>query len=63
MLTKIQVVDGVMIINPGQLSKRKAAGTYSQMTVTPRILSEEEKAERTVLHKVFERARVEVVRI
>ncbi|KAJ4512073.1 DNA-directed DNA polymerase alpha subunit pol12 [Exophiala dermatitidis] len=59
----IKVVDGVMIINPGQLSKRKAAGTYSQMTVTPRILSEEEKAERTVLHKVFERARVEVVRI
>lgn len=52
-----------MVINPGQLSKRKAAGTYSQLSLHPRILADEEKSERSVLHKVFERARVEVMRI
>ena len=52
-----------MVINPGQLSKRKAAGTYSQISLHPRILSEEEKSARTVTHNVFERARVDVVRI
>jgi DNA polymerase alpha subunit B len=59
----LQVVDSVMVINPGQLSKRKAAGTYSQISLHPRILSEEEKSARTVMHDVFERARVDVVRI
>ncbi|OCT45177.1 DNA polymerase alpha subunit B [Cladophialophora carrionii] len=64
MLTpSIKVVDSVMVINPGQLSKRKAAGTYSQISLHPRILSEEEKSARTVTHDVFERARVDVVRI
>ncbi|EXJ78501.1 DNA polymerase alpha subunit B [Capronia coronata CBS 617.96] len=59
----VKVVDSVMVINPGQLSKRKAAGTYSQISLHPRILAEDEKSQRSVPHKVFERARVEVVRI
>ncbi|KAK5552112.1 DNA-directed DNA polymerase alpha subunit pol12 [Exophiala xenobiotica] len=59
----VKVVDSVMVLNPGQLSKRKAAGTYAQISLQPRVMSEEEKAERTLSHKVFERARVDVVRI
>jgi DNA polymerase alpha subunit B len=60
---RVQVVEGVTVINPGTLSKRKGAGTYSQMSLQPRVLSDEEKAEKSVLHKVYERARVDVVRI
>jgi DNA polymerase alpha subunit B len=53
----------VTVINPGTLSKRRGAGTYSQMSLQPRVLSDEERAEKSVLHKVYERARVDVVRI
>ncbi|KIW33432.1 uncharacterized protein PV07_00284 [Cladophialophora immunda] len=64
MLTpSVKVVDSVMVINPGQLSKRKAAGTCSQISLHPRMLSEEEKSARTVAHNVFERGRVDVIRI
>ena len=52
-----------MVINPGQLSKRKAAGTYSQISLQPRIVAEDETSARTLPHNVFERARVDVVRI
>lgn len=59
----VKVVESVMVINPGFLSKRKAAGTFAQMTLQLRNLAEEEKSEKSVLHKVFERARVDVIRI
>lgn len=63
-LTKFfQVVDSVMVINPGQLSKRKAAGTYSQISLHPQTVTEEEKESKTITHNVFNRARVDVVRI
>lgn len=52
-----------MVVNPGSLSKKKGAGTFSHMALQPRILSEDERGQRNVLHKVFERARVDVVRI
>jgi len=52
-----------MVINPGSLSKRKAAGTYSQMTMLPRVISEEEQSQPSISHDVFDRARVDVVRI
>ena len=52
-----------MVVNPGQLSKKKAAGTYAQMALKPRELSEDDRTAKTVLHKVFERARVDVLRI
>lgn len=52
-----------MVINPGQLSKRKAAGTFAQISLQPRILGDEEKEEKTVPHDVFKRARVDIVRI
>lgn len=51
-----------MVINPGTLSKRKAAGTYSQMTLHPRIVADDER-DANVAHNVYERARVDVIRI
>jgi len=52
------------VINPGYLSKRRAAGTYTRMTIYPQELKDEERNSGVMLaHKVFERARVDIVRI
>lgn len=55
----------MLVINPSTLSKRKAAGTYAQVSLQPRTISEEERVGdvKSVTHKVFERARVDVTRI
>ncbi len=58
-----KVVDSVLVINPGVLSRRKAPGTYARLSVQERELSENERGSKMVGHKVFERARVEIVRI
>ncbi|KAI1823158.1 DNA polymerase alpha/epsilon subunit B [Xylaria intraflava] len=59
-----RVVESVLVINPGYLSKRRGAGTYARMTLYPPKLTEEETgSDAMVGHKVFERARVEVTRI
>ena len=52
-----------MVINPGPLSKRKAAGTFAQLSLHPRVLTEEEQSQANVPHEVYERARVDVMRI
>lgn len=51
------------MVNPGYLSKRRAAGTYTKITVYPYSLSGNEKGSSVVAHKVFERARIDIVRI
>ncbi|KAK3328288.1 DNA polymerase alpha subunit B N-terminal-domain-containing protein [Cercophora scortea] len=60
-----KVVESVLVINPGYLSKRRGAGTYARMTLYP--VSEAEIASSSgsgmLAHKVFERARVEITRI
>ncbi|KAK5122090.1 hypothetical protein LTR85_004336 [Meristemomyces frigidus] len=59
-----KVVEGVTCINPGTLSKKRGAGTYAALNVQPRKLSDEEReAGGAVGHNVYERARVDVVRI
>lgn len=58
-----KVVESVLVINPGFLSKRKAAGTYARVIVQPATMSEEERCGTYVAHKLFKRARVEIVRI
>ena len=58
------MVSSVLCINPGTLSKKRGAGTYTALNVQPRTLSEEEReSDKPVGHAVFERARVDVVRI
>ncbi|KND93983.1 DNA polymerase alpha subunit B [Tolypocladium ophioglossoides CBS 100239] len=57
-----KVVESVLAINPGYLSKRKGAGTYARMTLhAPK--AHVEAADAMVSHRVFDRARVEIVRI
>jgi len=59
-----KVVESVLVINPGYMSKRRAAGTYARLTVHPRILTDEEKTSgKMQAHKLFERARVDIVKI
>lgn len=58
-----KVVDSVLVINPGVLSRRKAPGTYARLSVQARKLNGEEREAKFVGHRVFERARCEIVRI
>ena len=54
----------MICINPGTLSKRRGAGTFAALNVQPRKVTDEEReAGDAVGHIVFERARVDVVRI
>ncbi|KAK2629352.1 hypothetical protein QTJ16_000172 [Diplocarpon rosae] len=58
-----QVVEGVVVINPGYLSKRRGAGTYAKMTIMPPSLQDEDRGSSVLAHKVYERARVDILRI
>jgi DNA polymerase alpha subunit B len=53
----------VLVINPGTLSKRRAAGSYAQMAIHPRLVGEDEREEKQLGHKLYERARVDINRI
>ncbi|KAG5931884.1 hypothetical protein E4U53_001556 [Claviceps sorghi] len=55
-----KVVESVLAINPGSLSRRKGAGTYARMTLHAPPAN---AAGDMTSHKVFDRARVEIVRI
>jgi DNA polymerase alpha subunit B len=51
-------------VNPGFLSKRRAPGTYAKLTVHAATLTEEERNSKSMIgHKLFERARVDILRI
>ncbi|KAF7554043.1 hypothetical protein G7046_g6930 [Stylonectria norvegica] len=54
------VIESVLFINPGYLSKRRGAGTYARMSLQPPTASGE-AADGMVGHRVFDRARVEIV--
>ncbi|KAL1296568.1 hypothetical protein AAFC00_000066 [Neodothiora populina] len=59
-----KVVDGVMVVNPGFLSKKRGAGTWARVVVKRREVREEEReGEKLLRHEVYERARVDIVRI
>ncbi|KAI9743155.1 MAG: DNA-directed DNA polymerase alpha subunit pol12 [Claussenomyces sp. TS43310] len=59
-----KVVESVLVINPGYVSKRRAAGTYAKLTVHPPALTDEEKIQgKMVAHKLFERARVDIIKL
>lgn len=60
----MQVVESVLVINPGFLSKRRGAGTYARVSLHPPSLSDiEGGGEGMMGHKIFDRARVEITRI
>ncbi|KAK8017586.1 DNA polymerase alpha- subunit B [Apiospora rasikravindrae] len=59
-----RVVESVLVVNPGYLSKRRGAGTYARVSLYPPKADEEEVGKAgMVSHKVFSRARVEITRI
>ncbi|EFX04114.1 DNA polymerase alpha primase associated subunit [Grosmannia clavigera kw1407] len=61
-----RVVESVLVINPGYLSKRRGAGTYARMTLYPPAVDSAALAqdgEQMVGHGIFERARVEIIKI
>lgn len=67
----VKVVESVVVINPGTISKKKGSGTFVQMMLGARDVGQEERTAgngevegaKLVPHLVFERARVDVVRI
>ncbi|KAK4690248.1 DNA polymerase alpha subunit B, partial [Lecanoromycetidae sp. Uapishka_2] len=63
-----KVVESVLVVNPGPLSKRKGPGTYAQLSIHPKKVTEEERdrerAEGAMVgHHLFDRARVDIIRI
>ncbi|KAK4191247.1 DNA polymerase [Podospora australis] len=59
-----KVIENVLVINPGYLSKRKGAGTYAKMTLyPPKLDAPDDSTGGLHAHKIFERARVEITRI
>lgn len=65
--TRLQIVDSVVAINPSYLAKGNSAGTYCKMSIHPqskeRLMRTGEGEEEEVEHEVYERARVDVLRI
>ncbi|KAF2031196.1 DNA polymerase alpha, subunit B [Setomelanomma holmii] len=60
----LNVVESVLVINPGTLAKRRAAGTYARVIVKPAMISEAERERGlAVAHKLWERTRVDIVKI
>ncbi|KAF2995652.1 DNA-directed DNA polymerase alpha subunit pol12 [Curvularia kusanoi] len=60
----VKVVESVLVINPGTLAKRRAAGTYARVIVQPANVTDEERARgAAVAHRVWERTRVDIVKI
>lgn len=58
-----QIVESVLVINPGYLSKRRGAGTYAKITVLAPDALGDKSPEEEVGHELFRRARVEIKRI
>ncbi|KAF2666967.1 DNA polymerase alpha, subunit B [Microthyrium microscopicum] len=59
-----KVIDSVLCINPGFLSKKRGPGTYARMVVNPLEVSDEERdAGVEIGHRVYGRCRVDIVKI
>ncbi|KAF2225820.1 DNA polymerase alpha subunit B N-terminal-domain-containing protein [Elsinoe ampelina] len=58
-----KVVDSVVAVNPGVASKRKAAGTFAELRIKKREVKEDEMERDVLGHELFNRARVDIVRV
>ncbi|KAL3460343.1 DNA polymerase alpha subunit B N-terminal-domain-containing protein [Aspergillus heterothallicus] len=59
----VKVIDSIVVINPGTISKRRAAGTYAQLAIHPRVIADDERDQKHISHKLYERTRVDINRI
>ncbi|KAF2398644.1 DNA polymerase subunit alpha B [Trichodelitschia bisporula] len=59
-----KVIESVLAINPGTLSKKRGPGTYARMTVLPpKITDSDREKDELVAHRMFARSRVDIIRI
>lgn len=66
MTTFIKVVDGVIVINPGNLSKKVSAGSFARIYIRERsgpTEVKEEEQDGLILNKVWERVKIDIVKI
>lgn len=64
----LQVVDSVVVVNPGRLSQFSSGGTFAKLSIHPldqaRLVSSASKGGETLVeHEAFDRCRVDIVRI
>ncbi|POS83706.1 hypothetical protein EPUL_003086 [Erysiphe pulchra] len=58
-----KVVENVLVINPGYLSKENAVGTYAHIAIQSAELNLGGEDSSMITHKVYERARVEILKL
>ncbi|KAF9918036.1 DNA-directed DNA polymerase alpha subunit pol12 [Lobosporangium transversale] len=68
-----KITDNIIIVNPSQLSKGQSGGTYARLTIHPipnaflddmlTLMDEDEPQTMSTYHRVYERCRVDLVRI
>ncbi|ODQ64213.1 DNA polymerase alpha, subunit B [Nadsonia fulvescens var. elongata DSM 6958] len=58
-----KVIDNVIVINPGMLAKGVSAGTYALITVMPPLIDESKDDTELVTHQLYDRARVDIIKI
>lgn len=60
----VKVVEGVMVLNPGFASKKRGAGSFAMMVARKREVADgEREAGKGVSHELYQRARVDIVRV
>ncbi|KAG0297133.1 DNA-directed DNA polymerase alpha subunit pol12 [Dissophora globulifera] len=68
-----KTVDNVVVVNPNQLSKAQSGGTFARLTIHPitqsvledavMMMDEEDEQSMSTYHRVYERCRVDLVRV
>lgn len=54
----------MLVINPGTLAKRRAVGTFARVIVQPAKITDEERQRGVAIaHRLWERTRVDIVKI
>ncbi|KAG0374532.1 DNA-directed DNA polymerase alpha subunit pol12 [Mortierella sp. AD032] len=68
-----KIVDNVVVVNPNQLSKMQTGGTFAKLTIHPlpenalsdavMMMDEDDEQTMSTYHRVYERCRVDLVRV
>ncbi|KAF8937862.1 DNA-directed DNA polymerase alpha subunit pol12 [Haplosporangium gracile] len=68
-----KIVDNVIVVNPNQLSKMQSGGTFAKLTIHPMsesalsdsvmMMDENDEQTMSTYHRVYERCRVDLVRV
>ncbi|KAF9132277.1 DNA-directed DNA polymerase alpha subunit pol12 [Mortierella sp. 14UC] len=68
-----KIVDNVVVVNPNQLSKMQSGGTFAKLTIHPlpenalsdavMMMDEDDEQTMSTYHRVYERCRVDLVRV